>query len=158
MNTRPVDRWLDAYGESHQNTVNEALHLVCVPVIVMCVLAFFSLVPWQLPLVPALDIANLLAGATLVYYLRLSWRLALAIVPFYVVLFLGVDALNVWASRGGPAVWQSALGLFVVAWVGQFIGHAVEGKKPSFFQDLQFLLIGPLWLTAQGFRRAGWRY
>ena len=73
MNTRAVDRWLDAYGESHQNTVNEALHLICVPVIVMCLLSFLSLVPWQLPLVPALDLANLLAIATVLYYLRLSW-------------------------------------------------------------------------------------
>ena len=78
--------------------------------------------------------------------------------PVYVVLFLGVDALKAWAAAGGPAVWQSSLGLFVVAWIGQFIGHAVEGKKPSFFQDLQYLLIGPVWLVAQGFRRVGWRY
>jgi len=158
VNTRAVDRWLDAYGESHQNTVNEALHLICVPVIVLCLLSFLSLVPWQMPRVPALDLANLLAIATVVYYLRLSWRLALAIVPVYVVLFLGVDALKAWEAAGGPAVWQSSLGLFVVAWIGQFIGHAVEGKKPSFFQDLQYLLIGPVWLVAQGFRRAGWRY
>ena len=158
MNTRTVDRWLDAYGESHQNTVNEILHVICVPVIVMCVLSFFSLVPWQVPFLPQLDLANLLVGATFVYYARLSWRLALALLPVFVVLFLGVDALKAWAAHGGPAVWQSTVGLFVLAWIGQFIGHAVEGKKPSFFQDVQFLLIGPIWLAAQGFKRLGWRY
>jgi len=153
VNTRAVDRWLDAYGESHQNTVNEALHLICVPVIVLCLLSFLSLVPWQMPRVPALDLANLLAIASVLYYLRLSWRLALAIVPVYVMLFLGVDALKAWEAAAGPAVWQSSLGLFVVAWIGQFIGHMIEGRKPSFLDDLRFLLVGPLFVLGFLYRR-----
>jgi uncharacterized membrane protein YGL010W len=158
VTTRPVDRWFEAYGESHRNTVNEILHFLCVPVISMCVLSFLSLVPWQMPGVPSLDLANLFAGVVLGYYLRLSWPLALALVPVFVLLFLGVDALRNWQEAGGPPAWQSTLGLFVVSWIGQFIGHAVEGRKPSFLQDLQFLLIGPLWLMGQVFQRAGWRY
>ena len=57
----------------------------------------------------------------------------------------------------GP-VWRSALVVFVVAWIGQFIGHKIEGKKPSFLQDLQFLLIGPAWLLGFIYRKLGIRY
>ncbi len=57
----------------------------------------------------------------------------------------------------GP-VWRSALVVFVVAWIGQFIGHKIEGKKPSFLQDLQFLLIGPVWLLGFIYRNLGIRY
>lgn len=158
MNTRPVDRWFDAYGESHRNTVNEVLHFVCVPVITLCVLSFLSLVPWHMPGLPSLDLAVLFAGIALGYYLQLSWRLALALVPVIVLLFEGADELHHWAEAGGPAAWLSTLVLFVVAWIGQFIGHAIEGRKPSFLQDLQFLLIGPIWLMGKAFQRAGWRY
>lgn len=157
--TRAVDSWLDAYGSSHVHPVNEAFHLVCVPVIVMCVLAGLRLVPLPFtPPLPWLDLAGLVTLAALAYYARLSWRLALAIIPALVVLFLGIDALEAWAARGGPALWQSALALFVAAWIGQFIGHLIEGKRPSFFQDLQFLLIGPVWLLAQAFKRVGLKY
>ena len=44
--------------------------------------------------------------------------------------------------------------VFVLAWIGQFIGHLIEGKRPSFFKDLQFLLIGPAWLMAFVYRAA----
>ena len=50
-------------------------------------------------------------------------------------------------------LWLTSVVIFIVAWIGQFVGHAVEGKRPSFFKDLQFLLIGPLWLLAAAYRR-----
>jgi uncharacterized membrane protein YGL010W len=50
-------------------------------------------------------------------------------------------------------LWLTSVVIFVVAWIGQFVGHALEGKRPSFFKDLQFLLIGPLWLLATAYRR-----
>jgi uncharacterized membrane protein YGL010W len=55
-------------------------------------------------------------------------------------------------------LWLTSLVIFVVAWIGQFVGHAVEGERPSFFKDLQFLLIGPLWLLAAAYRRFGLPY
>ena len=48
--------------------------------------------------------------------------------------------------------------LFVVGWIIQFVGHKIEGQKPSFFEDLQFLLIGPLWLLSDVYRRLGISY
>jgi uncharacterized membrane protein YGL010W len=51
-----------------------------------------------------------------------------------------------------------ALIIFVVAWIGQFIGHKIEGKKPSFLQDVQYLLIGPAWLLHFIFKKVGIGY
>jgi len=66
-------------------------------------------------------------------------------------------ALLIQQTESRP-LWQLALGVFVIAWILQFIGHAVEGKRPSFFTDVRFLLIGPAWLLAFLYRALGWRY
>ena len=50
------------------------------------------------------------------------------------------------------------MAIFVLAWIGQFIGHKIEGEKPSFFEDLQFLLIGPDWLLGAIYQKLGIRY
>jgi uncharacterized membrane protein YGL010W len=63
-----------------------------------------------------------------------------------------------WLAALPWPLWLTSLAIFVVAWIGQFIGHHIEGKRPSFFKDVQFLMIGPLWLMAAAYRRAGLRY
>jgi uncharacterized membrane protein YGL010W len=153
---RSVDQWLEDYGDSHRHPVNKALHWVCVPLIVLTVLGLLSLVPlpgltarW-----PWLNLGVLTAALALLYYLRLSPTLALGVLPLLALTFLGIGAL---AAQPWP-LWLSCVAIFVVAWIGQFIGHAVEGRRPSFFKDLQFLLIGPLWLLAFLYRAAGIRY
>ena len=69
-----------------------------------------------------------------------------------------VRELQSWLDRQPVILWQICLGVFIGAWIGQFIGHLVEGKRPAFFKDLQFLMIGPLWLLASIYRRLGIRY
>jgi len=154
---RTVTDWLSDYGSSHQNPTNKLLHWLCVPPIVLSVMGFL----WSLP-VPAafaaaspwLNWATLIAVAALIYYLALSPALAAGILLAFAVLLSITQALSLlpWP------LWLTSLVIFVVAWIGQFIGHAVEGKRPSFFKDLQFLLIGPLWLLAAAYRRFGVRY
>ena len=74
-------------------------------------------------------------------------------------LAIGVAALAPQILESLPwPLWQTCVAIFVVAWVGQFIGHAVEGKRPSFFKDLLFLLVGPLWLLAFVYRALGVPY
>jgi len=149
---RSVIDWLSEYGESHQHPTNKLLHWICVPPIVLAVLGFL----WSAP-VPAafaavspwLNWATLAAAAALVYYLVLSRTLAAGVLLAFVALLAIVQAL----TRLPWPLWVSSLVIFVVAWIGQFIGHALEGKRPSFFKDLQFLLIGPLWLLAAAYRR-----
>ena len=149
---RSVTDWLSEYGASHQNPTNKLLHWICVPPIVLAVMGFL----WSTPapaafsaLSPWINWATLAAAAAVVYYLLLSPSLAVGIALAFGVLLAIVQWL---ASLPWP-LWLTSLVIFVAAWIGQFIGHAVEGKRPSFFKDLQFLLIGPLWLLAAAYRR-----
>ena len=122
----PLGIWTDRYGG---RIVFFVLMLLCVPAI------FFSIMGLLINLNAAL--AVVLTLAVVLFYWRLSAALAVAMVLFMVVCW----AL-VWLLPPGYALYWA---IFVLAWIGQFYGHKIEGKKPSFFKDLQFLLIGPIW-------------
>lgn len=139
---KSVDQWFDEYGESHRNPVNKLVHWICVPLITFSVLGIL----WAIhPVAAAVAV-----GLALAFYMVLSWQLALVMAV--------QSLLMLWVLSLMPMVFWPSVVIFVVAWVGQFIGHKVEGKKPSFFKDLQFLLIGPVWLMGFVFHRLGWRY
>jgi uncharacterized membrane protein YGL010W len=149
---RSVTDLLSEYGASHQNPTNELLHWICVPVIVLAVMGLLWSVPVPAPVATWsqwLNWATLAAAAALVYYLLLSPALAVGILVAFVAILVITQGL----ARLPWPLWLTSLVIFVLAWIGQFIGHAVEGKRPSFFKDLQFLLIGPLWLLAAAYRR-----
>ena len=153
---RPVNEWLDEYAESHQNPTNKLLHWICVPVIVISVIGIL----WALPvpavfdkISPALNWGTAMLAMAVVYYLFLSVPLALGMI----VVSLAVTSLLRWLDSQAVPLWQLSLVAFVSAWVGQFVGHRVEGRKPSFLKDVQFLLIGPMWLLGHVYRRLGWR-
>jgi uncharacterized membrane protein YGL010W len=141
-----LDAFLTAYGESHRHPVNKAIHRVAVPIIAVDMVGLVWVVS------PALAVAAV--AAALAYYAQLSTTLArgmaLLAVPALAVLNVGHVRLAAWFL---PVL----IAVFVVAWIAQFIGHALEGKRPSFVEDLQFLLIGPLWLLADAYRRVGLR-
>ncbi|GAB3333852.1 DUF962 domain-containing protein [Hymenobacter humi] len=149
---------LSEYGESHQNPTNKLVHWVCVPLIMFSLLGLL----WAVP-VPAaiqrisswLNWGTLVMALALAYYVRLSGRLALGMVLVWVAM---AGALHLVAELAMLPLWAICLIIFALAWVGQFWGHRVEGKKPSFLKDLQFLLIGPLWLLHFVYRRLGWSY
>jgi uncharacterized membrane protein YGL010W len=152
--TRKIDALLEEYGESHQNPTNKMVHWVCVPVIVWTVMALI----WSLPVpasfasVPYMTWLSPVAAGALVYYIVVSWRLAIGLVVYLVIcLWLIVF----YEQNFTMPLWQFALIVFVIAWIGQFWGHKVEGKKPSFFKDVQFLLIGPAWLMHFIYRKMG---
>lgn len=126
---KSISEWFDDYGESHQNQTNKKIHWVCVPAIlfsIIGILAHFSTL-----------LTALLLVLTLVFYARLDLVLAVAMAALLAVM--------AWLIVVLPVGVGFYIGVFVVAWIGQFYGHKVEGKKPSFFKDLQFLLIGPVW-------------
>jgi uncharacterized membrane protein YGL010W len=154
---RTVEQWLGEYGESHQNSTNKFLHWVCVPIIVLSLVGLL----WSLPVPsafaqasPLLNWGMLLLVAGVMYYFAMSWSLALGMSMFVALIVLAVLALE----RLPWPLWVVCLSLFVVAWIGQFIGHHYEGKRPSFFKDVQFLMIGPLWLLSFIYRKLGIRY
>lgn len=126
---------LDEYGESHQNPKNKLVHYICVPIIAISTLAIlWSIHFWVYVAV--------FVGAG-IYYYRLAPYLATALLP--------VLLLSSLLFISHPYSLALALILFFAAWLAQFWGHKIEGKKPSFLKDLQFLLIGPLWITAHVF-------
>jgi uncharacterized membrane protein YGL010W len=155
---RTTEQWLTEYGVSHRNPANKSIHWICVPVIVWCALGFMWTAPFPDGLrsaVPAANWASLAALAVVVYYALLSPRLSLGVLPVFIVMLWSIHEVQ----RSAPLpLWIICGVLFALAWIGQFVGHAIEGRRPSFFKDLQFLLIGPLWLLADVYRRAGIRY
>jgi uncharacterized membrane protein YGL010W len=153
---RAIDRWLGNYSEDHRHPSNIALHHVCVPLIVWSVAAAI----WAIPVPALLGQQGLWAALAMVgalgWYLRLSRVLALAMLGAFVALALLTHLL--WLAVGSRSLLWIAIAVFVLAWIGQFIGHRIEGKRPSFFTDLAYLLVGPLWIVAKAMRRMGIAY
>jgi uncharacterized membrane protein YGL010W len=146
------------YGESHRNPWNKFIHWICVPAIVWTVVALLWSIPFpaalQSDIVPV-NWASLALLLAQIYYFRLSMSLGLGLLLYNVLMLwltVLVDATSPWP------LWQVALAVFILAWIGQFIGHVIEGKRPSFFKDVQFLLIGPAWLMAFIYRLLGISY
>jgi len=154
---RTLTQWLDEYGASHRHPGNKLLHWICVPPIVLSVFGFLWSIPVPGPFAavsPWLNWATLTAAVALIYYLVLSPALATGVL----ISFLALLLITHWLATLPWPLWLSSLTIFVAAWIGQFIGHSIEGKRPSFFKDVQFLLIGPLWLIADVYRRLGMQY
>ena len=144
MPSRPIDSLLATYAESHRHPRNELIHFICVPAIVFALLGMlWSVQPW---------LALLVGFLSMPYYIKLS-------VPFAVgMLLMSAAMLGLLAALPAAQVFALSLTVFVVAWIGQFIGHKIEGKKPSFFDDLRFLLIGPLFVLGFLYRRLNIKY
>ncbi|HYG39886.1 MAG TPA: Mpo1-like protein [Cytophagales bacterium] len=159
---RKIDLLLAEYGTSHKNETNKAIHWICVPLI------FFSIIGllWSIPSDYFRDFFSEPVGEfvnwgtiglliALTYYISLSVPLFFGMLLFSMILV----AINFWISQNAEMpLWVICLVIFVIAWIGQFWGHKIEGKKPSFFKDLQFLLIGPAWLMHFIFNKLGIKY
>ncbi len=143
---KPIQNLLNEYGESHQNKTNKLVHWICVPLI------FFSLVgllysikiPYLVLPDIQLNVAHIVVLGSLIYYFKLSKSLAIGLLIFTITCLWICYIIE----EEGISLWLVCLIIFVLAWIGQFWGHKIEGKKPSFFKDLQFLLIGPAWLMS----------
>ena len=152
---KTLDQWFEEYAVSHQNPKNKAIHYICVPAI------FFSIVGLLMS-IPSTFLNNLLhlnqpiienwAAVVLIFvllfYLRLSFTMAIKIAIFSAICLI----VNFYIGQFVP-LWAFSIGVFVVAWIGQFYGHNIEGKKPSFLKDIQFLMIGPAWVVQNLFSK-----
>ena len=141
---RQVDVLLARYAESHLHPVNEWIHCVCVPAIVF---SFLGLIWSAHPLAACAAVLT-----SLMYYFFLSPRFAIG------MLLMAASMLAILQNLPQNMIWQISLIVFVLAWIGQFIGHQIEGRKPSFFDDVRFLLIGPLFVLGFLYRRLGLAY
>ncbi|MDI1322130.1 MAG: DUF962 domain-containing protein [Algoriphagus sp.] len=158
---RKIEALLYEYGLSHQNQTNKLIHWFCVPSIFFSVVGLiFSIPVGPLPeLLPFLgnfaNWATLILALVLVYYLTLSGPLALGMFFFSALCLALANFLDL--SFPGK-LWIISLAIFVIAWIIQFYGHKIEGKKPSFLKDIQFLMIGPAWLMHFIYKRWGLAY
>jgi len=146
---RTAQQWFDEYAESHQNETNTRLHFICVPTIFFNIVGFLMCVPNEF-LEKTFGLYNpfvenwaaiILGIVLLLFYLRLGFWYFIEMFLFTVISIIG----NYYIGKEVNLLYFSIIA-FVIAWIGQFYGHHVEGKKPSFIKDLQFLLIGPLWV------------
>ena len=145
---KTAQEYFDEYAQSHQNETNQLIHYICVPLIFLSVIGLLMSVPTTFledniklynPLVEnwAFVIGILLS----IFYARLGfWYL----IKMLLVIMLSI-VINYWIGNNINLLTASII-IFVGAWIGQFYGHKVEGAKPSFLKDIEFLLIGPLWV------------
>ena len=150
---RTINDWLNEYGESHKNETNKLIHWICVPAIVFSILGMLYAI--KLPFYIGhyqLNIGLIVSVVALLYYFSLSASLSVGMFLYLVVCMLLANLIE--SSRIMP-LWLFSIIIFVLAWVGQFYGHKIEGKKPSFLKDLQFLMIGPAWLMSFIYKKLG---
>lgn len=152
---RPVDRFFDAYSADHRDATNQLLHVLCVPAIVWSLLALVYCIPLGEG-APTGLLAAVLAVVAVAFWCWLSLPLGLGAGVAMALSYWSVAALHAVLGSGGLAVVGAVV--FVVAWVGQFIGHHIEGRRPSFFTDLVYLMIGPVWVLAKAYRKVALAY
>jgi uncharacterized membrane protein YGL010W len=155
---RTIDHLLNQYGESHQNATNKLIHWVCVPAIMFSLLGLVMCIPFPVEKSLFANWTAVFLALALAYYLRLSVAMFAGFIIIGGLMLLGNWALYTALdfNTASMAIWS--LAIFAVAWVGQFYGHKIEGKKPSFLKDVQFLLIGPAWLMHFIYKRVGLKY
>ena len=152
----PIHRWFDKYAEDHRNPTNQMIHVFAVPAILWTIIALLWCIPspgtWFRPGFWA----ALVMFAAWMFYYRASRPLGFGMLAVFVAMAWFTRWLH--TSYGTQAVLIAAIVVFVVAWIAQFVGHKIEGKKPSFLDDLRFLLIGPLFVLSFLYRRLNLRW
>ena len=153
---KSIQQWLDEYGVSHQNSTNKLIHWICVPLIFFSITGLFYSIelPFEIGAGMNFNFAILMLAAVIIYYFVLSKTLWIGMLLFSSMCMIVCYAVK----QAGAPLWAVSIIIFIVAWIGQFYGHHVEGKKPSFINDLQFLLIGPAWLMSFIYKRLGIAY
>lgn len=136
---------LSQYAAYHRDPRNIASHFIGIPLIFVAVAVLLSRPGWQVGAI-LVSPALVVAVASAWFYLRLELRLGvLMTVLLGLALWLGqvLAAQSTWVWLG------SGLGMFVVGWVIQFVGHYYEGRKPAFVDDLTGLIVGPLFVVVE---------
>ena len=159
---KSIEQWIEEYGKSHQNSTNKAIHWICVPLIMLSLLALISIIPFPINDITLFSIngekvllnwTSIFLLFAVIFYLRLSISITVGMLLIAIGMITSIN----WIELFDPTIWRLSLSIFIIAWIGQFVGHKIEGKKPSFFEDLQFLLIGPAWLLSFIYKKIGIR-
>jgi uncharacterized membrane protein YGL010W len=158
---RRIDELFDEYAENHRNPTNKTIHWICVPSIYFSIVGLVASIPAGTvrtifgPENPYAHWATIGLALALIYYVTLSIPLSVGMMFFSLGCLFLVRFL---ADVDIAPVWMISVIIFILAWIGQFYGHKIEGRKPSFLKDIQFLLIGPAWLMHFIYKRLGIPY
>ena len=135
-----LTRLLESYEKNHQNPINEAIHIIAIPLIMFSILGMTA----------AFDIflEYILVGIVIIYYLKLS-KIAALLMLVWLLIYLGLVILL------KPYIIEISILLFAFGWILQFLGHFIEGKRPSFFEDIRYFLIGPLFVIQKVISKFG---
>ena len=154
---RPADEWLSEYGRHHDNGANRLIHWLSIPFIVTSLVGLL----WSLPVpetfrdaAPVINWGTIFLMAAVVYYFIMSITLAFGVLPFVILVVFTVS----WLEQLTHPLWKSSTVIFLLAWAGQRLVHRLEGNRPSLIGDIQYLMIGPIWLLAAIYRRLGIPY
>ena len=158
---KTAEEWIEEYGVSHQNPTNKLIHWICVPLIMLSLLSLISIIPFPFKnyelltvgdLVVKINWMTLFLAYSILFYLRLSFSIAIGMLLIAILMIASIS----WIEFFDQTIWRLSLFIFIVSWIGQFVGHKIEGQKPSFFfEDIQFLLIGPAWLLSFIYKKLG---
>ena len=148
---KSIDQWLDEYSVSHQNPSNKIIHFVCVPIIFFTLIGLLYCVKLPQLFGFHITLAHVVLVAVFIYYFMLSVPVAIGLVLYACICILLCHLIE---KVTGDLLIISVV-LFILAWIAQFWGHHIEGKKPSFLKDVQFLLIGPAWIMSFIFKKIG---
>lgn len=153
---KSIHQWLLEYGESHQNSTNKLIHWFCVPTIYFTIIGLLYSIPVEFGNIASIriNIGSIVAILVFIYYSLLSLKLALGMLIFTIAC-LALSEIIFQATGGSIGLAITCLILFIISWILQFYGHHVEGKKPSFIKDLQYLMIGPAWVISFLFKKIG---
>jgi uncharacterized membrane protein YGL010W len=152
---KTLDQWFEEYAVSHQNPQNKAIHYICVPAIFFSIVGLLMSIPSTFlnniihlnqPIIENWAVVVLIF--VLIFYIRLSVPMAIKIAIFSALCLV----INFYIGQFVP-LWAFSIAVFAIAWIGQFYGHNIEGKKPSFLKDIQFLMIGPAWVVQNLFSK-----
>lgn len=160
-----IHEWINEYGIYHKNKTNKLIHWFCVPAIMFSLFGLLDLFQFNkaldlsflnLNIIANISILNIFILLSIIFYIRLSLTLSLGMIIFSILLVSLIDYFDKFQIFINYKLFIY-LSIFIAAWIGQFIGHKIEGKKPAFFKDLQFLLIGPIWLLSFIYKKCGVR-
>jgi uncharacterized membrane protein YGL010W len=156
---KKIEQLFTEYGESHKNATNKLIHWICVPLIFWTILGFISYIPTPhvyLNMFGYISIASIVALILVsIFYFRLSFIVGFIMIFVMLIMEYFVSLCNI---QFGRKSWIVYLSIFIITWILQFVGHKIEGKKPSFLKDLKFLLVGPIWLLGFILRKVGIKY
>ena len=151
-----IEVYFNKYGESHQNPTNKLIHWICVPIIFFTLMGLLYLIPFPTLKTWYANWAAIILLGGLVFYAKHSWSI---FIGFLVISFCVLKAVvSLQSTLGVTNSLYTFIGIFIIAWIGQFIGHNIEGKKPSFLDDAKYLLIGPAWLLHFIYKKIGIPY